>query len=149
MTRAMTRRGFTKGFATLMATGCSANSRSFAQEGDADPTVGRSLIFEDNFNTLDWSIWDAGPKATTSDPGFYGRSAFARSNGEEGFNPYAIVDEPMASDGKALQISAKYIGQPMNVPSYYGNPLPEYQWISGNIQTARRDGTINKGWRKG
>jgi hypothetical protein len=27
--------------------------------------------------------------------------------------------------------------------------LPEYQWVSGNIQTAKKDGTIKKGWRRG
>ena len=114
-----------------------------------DPTVGRRLLFADHFATLDASIWHAGPKATTFDTGFYGRSAFSRTSGEDGFNPYQIIDDPLAGDGKALQISAKYLGRPMHVPSYYGNNLPEYQWISGNIQTAKPDGTILKGWRNG
>ncbi|MDF1631307.1 family 16 glycosylhydrolase [Mycoplana sp. MJR14] len=114
-----------------------------------DPTLGRSIVFEDEFTTIDWSVWNAGPKPTKSDPGFYGRSAFATGGGREGVDPYLIVDDPMASAGKALQISAKYIGRPMSVPHYYGNALAEFQWISGNIQTARRDGTITRGWRRG
>lgn len=115
----------------------------------ADPVQGRSVVFEDAFASLDTAIWLAGPKTTTAEPGFYGRSAFARIDGEEGFNPYAIVEDPAASNGKALQISAKYIGRRMNVPKYYGNANPEFQWISGNIQTARRDGTVMRGWRNG
>ncbi|PVE20649.1 1,3-beta-glucanase [Microvirga sp. KLBC 81] len=115
----------------------------------ADPTEGRSLVFDEPFVTLDPSVWDAGPKATTLEPGFYGRSAFARITGEEGFNPYSIVEDPSATDRKALQISVKYIGQAMKVPNYYGNNHREFQWVSGNIQTARRDGTITKGWRQG
>lgn len=114
-----------------------------------DPTLGRAIVFEDEFTAIDWSVWNAGPKPTKSDPGFYGRSAFATDGGREGFDPYLIVDDPRASAGKALQISAKYIGRPMSVPHYYGNALPEFQWISGNIQTARRDGTITRGWRRG
>jgi beta-glucanase (GH16 family) len=137
------------GSATLIGLGCGRPCLSAEWAASQDPTAGRTLVFEDGFKTLDWSVWDAGPKANNSDPGFYGRSAFARATGEEGFNPYLIVDDPAASGGKALQISAKYIGQPMNVRDYYGNTLPEYQWISGNIQTAKRDGTINQGWRKG
>ena len=120
-----------------------------AAEKDDDPTLGRELVFEDNFETLDWSIWNAGPKATTSDTGFYGRSAFAKKGGEEGFDPYAIVDDPVAERGKALKLSAKYIGRTMNVRKYYGNTLPEFQWISGNLQMAMKDGTILKGWRNG
>jgi hypothetical protein len=114
-----------------------------------DPTVGRTLVFEDRFEALDWSIWNAGPKATTFDTGFYGRAAFARTGGEEGVDPYAVVEDQNATGGKALQISATFVGRAMNVPSYYGNVDPEFQWISGNIQTARRDGTIITGWRKG
>ncbi|WP_210421779.1 glycoside hydrolase family 16 protein [Phreatobacter aquaticus] len=114
-----------------------------------DPTAGRSLIFDEPFHRLDPAIWNAGRKATTFDAGHYGRAAFARITGEEGFNPYAIVDDAKADDGKALQISVRHIGRPMNVYAYYGNGLPEYQWVSGNIQTARSDGTILKGWRQG
>ncbi|WP_141652383.1 glycoside hydrolase family 16 protein [Rhizobium grahamii] len=114
-----------------------------------DPTANRQIDFEDSFSQLDWSVWNAGPKAGTFDTGFYGRSAFARRSGEQGFIPYEIVDDPRAEDGKALQISAKYIGSPMSVPAYYGNTNPEYQWISGNIQTARKDGIVTKGWRRG
>ncbi|WP_343298419.1 1,3-beta-glucanase [Rhizobium binae] len=120
-----------------------------AAEPIDDPTVGREIVFEDLFETLDWSVWHAGPKATTDGTGFYGRSAFATKYGEEGFNPYTIVADEAAENGTALQISAKYIGRPMNVRKYYGNTLPEFQWISGNLQTARNDGTILKGWRKG
>ncbi|WP_337270771.1 glycoside hydrolase family 16 protein [Oryzifoliimicrobium ureilyticus] len=120
-----------------------------AKAATEDPTAGRSLAFEDNFIALDWSIWNAGPKATNWDTGFYGRSAFARKGGEEGFNPYSIVEDPKATDGKALQISAKYIGNSMHVPQYYGNNNREYQWISGNLQTARKDGTFTRGWRRG
>ncbi|MGI6244707.1 MAG: 1,3-beta-glucanase [Pseudochelatococcus sp.] len=114
-----------------------------------DPTFNRSLVFDEGFERIDPAIWHAGPKAGTADGGFYGRSAFSRIDGEEGFNPYAIVDDPETENGKALRISVKYIGQPMNVPKYYGNNLPEFQWISGNLQTAQPDGTILKGWRRG
>src|SRR6478735_6887939 len=77
-----------------------------------DPTANRQIDFEDSFSQLDWSVWNAGPKAGTFDTGFYGRSAFARRSGEQGFIPYEIVDDPRAENGKALQISAKYIGSP-------------------------------------
>ncbi|OWV96115.1 1,3-beta-glucanase [Rhizobium sp. R72] len=145
--RSMSRRGF---ISTTIALACAGLGRVGPANADADdPTAARHLVFEDNFSQLDWSVWNAGPKAGKSDPGFYGRSAFARRTGEEGFNPYAIVDDPRAADGKALQISAKYIGAPMSVPSYYGNNHSEYQWISGNIQTASKDGTVTQGWRRG
>lgn len=116
---------------------------------ERDPTEGRRLLFEDAFQTLDRSVWNAGPKAGTAEPGFYGRAAFARWGGEAGFDPYAIVDDPEAQDGKALQISVKHIGRTMQVPDYYGNALPEFQWVGGNLQAARRDGTVLKGWRQG
>jgi hypothetical protein len=116
---------------------------------DIEPTQGRTLVFDEPFHTIDPALWNAGPKATTFEPGYYGRSAFAPLEGEAGFNPYAIVDDPRAEDGKALQISAAYIGRPMSVHGYYGNANPEYQWVSGNLQTARRDGTIIRGWRQG
>jgi len=150
MTTATSRRNVLIGAASLAAAGglLLTNNRPSAEEAP-DPTEGRSLVFDEGFTTLDTAIWHAGPKATTFDTGFYGRSAFSRIDGEEGFNPYAIVDDPSASNGKALQISAQYIGHQMHVPSYYGNNLPEYQWISGNIQTAKPDGTILKGWRQG
>ncbi|CDN58099.1 Glycoside hydrolase, family 16 (plasmid) [Neorhizobium galegae bv. officinalis bv. officinalis str. HAMBI 1141] len=149
MTTLLSRRSFAVG--ALASAGLAGGLvwRSAASARLEDPTSGRALIFEDNFTRLDWSTWSAGPKPTTSDPGFYGRSAFARDRGEEGFNPYAIVDDPNASDGKALEVAAKHIGQPMKVPNYYGNDLAEFQWISGNIQTAKRDGTVLKGWRRG
>ncbi len=114
-----------------------------------DPTIGRKLLFDENFASIDWSVWNAGPKAGTADAGFYGRSAFARRGGEEGFDPYEIVDDPQATDNKALQISVRHIGKPMSVPQYYGNNLNEFQWISGNLQTASRDGTVTRGWRTG
>jgi hypothetical protein len=114
-----------------------------------DPTIGRAIVFDEPFMSLDPAIWHAGPKSTTHDTGFYGRSAFARIEGEEDFNPYAIIEDAQASDGRALQISARYIGRRMRVPKYYGNDLPEFQWVSGNIQTARQDGTILKSWRSG
>ncbi|MEZ2218601.1 1,3-beta-glucanase [Rhizobium sp. RCC_161_2] len=150
MMTATSRRNVLIGAASLAAAGglLLTNNRPAAGEAP-DPTEGRSLVFDEGFTSLDTTIWHAGPKATTFDTGFYGRSAFSRIDGEEGFNPYAIVDDPSASNGKALQISAQYIGHQMNVPSYYGNELPEYQWISGNIQTAKPDGTIIKGWRQG
>ncbi len=142
---AMSRRSFVSTATALL---CAGLART-AQADSDDPTAVRSLAFEDNFSQLDWSVWNAGPKAGTFDPGFYGRSAFARRTGEEGFDPYAIVDDPRAENGKALQISAKYIGSPMSVPAYYGNNSSEHQWISGNIQTAKKDGIVTKGWRKG
>lgn len=139
------RRTFVK--ATMLA-GAGAMLGNRAQAA-TDPTAGRRLIFDEQFREIDWTIWNAGRKATTGDSGFYGRSAFARSNGEEGFNPYAIVDDTATANGKALQISAKFIGRKMSVPEYYGNEAPEMQWISGNLQTARSDGTVMKGWRTG
>lgn len=145
----LSRRRFAKASAGLLGLCVGLPRLAVAQSSPADPTVGRKLVFEDNFTALDWSVWNAGPKAGTADPGYYGRSAFARNTGEEGFNPYAIVDDPEAGDGKALQISARYIGKPMAVPNYYGNTSSEYQWISGNIQTANRNGIVGKGWRQG
>lgn len=144
------RRTIMVGAATLAIGGgvLSAGRRLLADEAP-DPKQGRKLIFEETFAGLDPTIWHAGPKATTFDGGFYGRSAFSRLGGEEGFDPYAIVDDPATGNGKALQISAQYMGKPMNVPNYYGNNLPEYQWVSGNIQTAKSDGTILRGWRQG
>jgi hypothetical protein len=139
------RRTFVK--ASLLAgAGSMLGSRTMAA---SDPTSGRRLVFDEQFRTIDWTIWEAGRKATTFDPGFYGRSAFARNLGEEDFNPYAIVDDAATANGKALQISAKYIGKEMSVPHYYGNSEPQQQWISGNLQTARTDGTIMRGWRTG
>ena len=138
-----------RGFISTAAACLLANPSALASAGSDDPTAARSLVFDDPFSQLDWAVWNAGPKAGTWDTGFYGRSAFARRTGEEGFNPYSIVDDPRAQDGKALQISAKYIGNPMSVPAYYGNNTSEFQWISGNIQTGRKDGTVTKGWRKG
>ncbi len=138
------------GAAAAFATGNAAQTLPAQAQQDApDPTLGRTLLFDDNFAVIDPAIWQAGPKATTREPGFYGRSAFSRRGGEEGFDPYAIVADPLASGGHALEISARYLGRPMNVPAYYGNALTEYQWISGNLQTARRDGTILRGWRSG
>lgn len=136
--------------AGVLGGGAFARNAAFAATGeDADPTEGLDLVFDEPFAMIDPAIWQAGPKATTYDTGFYGRSAFARIQGEEGYQPYAIVDDSDTDNGKALQISAKYIGRKMNVPKYYGNDLQEYQWISGNLQTARSDGTILKGWRSG
>ncbi|UZF91762.1 family 16 glycosylhydrolase [Bosea sp. NBC_00550] len=147
---ALPRRGLLKGMAALAAAPLAvAGPASGTAAVPADPLAGRALSFSDDFAVLDTKLWQAGPKATTFDTGFYGRSAFARIDGEEGFNPYAIIDDPLTENGKALQISAKYIGRTMRVPAYYGNVLPEYQWISGNLQTARPDGTIVAGWRNG
>ncbi len=134
----------------LMTQGLAARAMAeSAFDAEADPTFGRSLIFDDPFGTIDPAVWHAGPKATTFDGGYYGRSAFAPIDGAEGVVPYAIVDDPEASDGRALRISAHHIGRTMSVPNYYGNEDPEYQWVSGNLQTARSDGTILRGWRRG
>jgi len=149
MKQAISRRTLVAGASAAAATAVLTPSGHVFGKAPDDPTAGRSLVFEDNFTALDPAVWYAGPKATTFDTGFYGRSAFARISGEEGFLPYSIVQTPSATDGTALQISARYIGKDMNVPKYYGNKLPEYQWISGNIQTARRNGEILKGWRQG
>lgn len=150
MIPAPTRRTLIKSSAALVAVASAVRSSSSSSTSNTvDPTEGRALVFDETFTNLDMSVWDAGPKATTFEPGFYGRSAFARITGEEDFNPYAIIDDPKASDGRALRLSAKYIGRTMNVPNYYGNQQSEFQWISGNIQTAKRDGTIKKGWRRG
>ncbi|MDM9625178.1 family 16 glycosylhydrolase [Rhizobium sp. S152] len=147
MLPSLSRRGFLKASAASLALKC--HDAAAATIASDDPTLGRKVVFEDTFHSLDWSVWNAGPKATTDGTGFYGRSAFATKDGEEGFNPYSIVDDVAAEDGKALQISAKYIGRSMNVRKYYGNALPEFQWISGNLQTAKKDGVVLKGWRKG
>jgi hypothetical protein len=116
---------------------------------DVDPRYGLKLVFEDQFTEMNASVWNAGPKAGTSPTGFYGRSAFARIHGEEGFNPYAIVEDRGALNGSALQISAKYIGRRMRIPNYYGNDQPDYQWVSGNLQGAKSDGTVTIGYREG
>ncbi|MFB9948307.1 1,3-beta-glucanase [Rhizobium puerariae] len=149
MTSLLSRRNFVIGSAVSAGIAGGLAYRSSASMEPADPASGLQLVFEDRFGSLDWSVWNAGPKATTFDTGFYGRAAFARDTGEEGFNPYSIVDDANAGDGKALQIAVKFIGQTMNVPNYYGNTHPEFQWISGNIQTARHDGTVTRGWRRG
>jgi beta-glucanase (GH16 family) len=143
------RRRFIGASGSFLGVGLGLAHGSLAQASTVDPTVGRERVFDDNFDSIDWSIWNAGPKPTTAEPGFYGASAFARRGGEEGFDPYVIVDDDRATGGKALQISAKYIGRTMSVPNYYGNMDSKYQWISGNLQTAARDGIVAKGWRKG
>lgn len=125
-----------------------AGTKTLAAEGD-DPTKGMSLAFDENFAMIDPAIWYAGAKPSTFDTGFYGRSAFSRIDGEDGYNPYAIIDDPLTENGKALQMSVRYLGRQMHVPNYYGNDNPEYQWVSGNIQTAKPDGTVLKGWREG
>lgn len=142
------RRGFL-GTVAALAGGTGIGPAPSSAQDAGDPTIGRKLVFDEQFASLDPAIWHAGPKSTTHEAGFYGRSAFSRRGGEEGFDPYAIVADPLASGGHALEISARHLGRPMNVPGYYGNTLPEFQWISGNLQTARRDGTILKGWRNG
>lgn len=149
MTCVLSRRDVLATAGTLAAIGLIGVDRPARAEGSDDPTAGRSLVFEDGFSKIDQTVWHAGAKSTTFDSGFYGRSAFARLEGEEGFVPYAIVDNPSATGGTALQIAARYIGRPMTVPNYYGNELAEYQWISGNLQTAKPDGRILKGWRQG
>lgn len=145
----LTRRALLSTAGGLVVLNLQDSSMATDSETAVDPTSGRNLVFDENFETLDPLIWNAGPKATTFDSGFYGRAAFSRLAGEEGFNPYNIIDDHDATGGKALEITARYIGRKMNVPGYYGNDLREYQWISGNIQTARRDGTITKAWRNG
>lgn len=149
MTSVLSRRTAMKAAAICTGAALLPQPRTVEASDAGDPTFGRKLVFDENFAMLDPDVWFAGPKATTFDGGFYGRSAFSRISGEEGIIPYAIVDDGKAEDGKALEISAHYVGRKMSVPNYYGNDLPEYQWISGNIQTARRDGTIMKGWRNG
>lgn len=116
---------------------------------DNDPTIGLKLAFDERFERLDTFLWEAGPKATVAAQGFYGRSAFARWSGEAGFNPYSIVNDPMATYGTALQIGVRYIGERMAIPNYYGNAVADYQWVSGNIQTASRNGSVRAGWRNG
>jgi hypothetical protein len=145
-----TRRSLIKATPGLLLPSALANTALAApNDMPSDPTSGRNLVFDESFTKLDQSVWHAGPKATTAAQGHYGRAAFSRFGGEEGFDPYAIIDDPQASDGKALQITAKYMGRSMTITNYYGNNLPEFQWISGNIQTAKPDGTVNKGWRTG
>jgi beta-glucanase (GH16 family) len=134
--------------ALAAAASLSSRTRSFASSVE-DPTKGMVLDFDENFAMIDPAVWFAGPKPSTSDPGFYGRSAFSRIGGEEGYNPYAIVDDPSTENGKALKLSVRHIGRQMHIQNYYGNDSLEFQWLSGNIQTAKPDGTILKGWREG
>lgn len=149
MTFSMTRRALLSAAGGFVVINLQESGMATDSETADDPTSGRKLVFDENFEVLDPLIWNAGPKATTFDSGFYGRAAFSRLEGEEGFNPYNIINDQEATGGKALEITAQYIGRRMHVPGYYGNDLPEYQWISGNIQTARKDGTITKAWRNG
>lgn len=138
------------GAAMAAATGAPGQAQTLGRPAASDdPTRGRTLAFNENFKRLDTALWDAGPKATVSAQGFYGRSAFARLSGEAGFNPYRIVADPLATDGTALQIGARYIGRTLDIPNYYGNATADYQWVSGNLQTASRDGSIRAGWRNG
>ena len=123
--------------------------KAAADNVPSDPLVGRRIVFDDDFASLDWTRWNAGPKATTAPSGFYGRSAFAQKGGDEGFNPYSIVDDPRVANGKALQIACSYIGRPMHIRNYYGNDLPEFQWVSGNMQGATPQGVLLNGWRSG
>jgi hypothetical protein len=146
----ITRRTAMSRIAALFAAAETLPAPSYASpEAPDDPTVGRHIVFADNFSEIDWSRWDAGPKATTDPSGYYGRSAFSRRGGESKFNPYSIVDDPRTANGKALEIAARYIGHQMNIPNYYGNSLPEYQWVSGNLQGARPNGELLMGWREG
>jgi hypothetical protein len=105
------RRNVLKGLTAALAVPGSIEPPGAAQADEVDPTRGRAVLFEDHFGGLDTVIWNAGPKATTFDSGFYGRAAFARASGEEGFVPYAVVEDPRAEDGKSLQISARYMGR--------------------------------------
>lgn len=123
--------------------------KAAADNVPSDPLVGRRIVFDDDFASLDWTRWNAGPKATTAPSGFYGRSAFAQKGGDEGFNPYSIVDDPRVANGKALQIACSYIGRSMHIRNYYGNDLPEFQWVSGNMQGATPQGVLLNGWRSG
>jgi beta-glucanase (GH16 family) len=147
--REVSRRQFSTGLVAASFSAMPFLKNGTCAASGQDPTVGRNLIFDDEFEKFDLDIWHAGPKATTAPSGFYGRSAFARISGEMGFNPYRIVHDALASGGFALEISAKYIGARMNIPNYYGNDLAEFQWVSGNIQTASIDGSVYKGWRRG
>ncbi|HEY6881749.1 MAG TPA: family 16 glycosylhydrolase [Polyangiales bacterium] len=124
-------------------------SKATPPSADEDPTRGRKIVFEDDFKRLDTTIWEGGAKATTAPQGYYGRSVFAPIGGVEGVDPYSIVEDNQAENGKALQIAAVYVGRKMNVRNYYGNDLKEFQWVSGNLQTARKDGTVRAGWRRG
>ena len=115
----------------------------------ADPTQGRALVFDEPFLEINGRLWNGGPKATNGPSGFFGRSAFAPLSGAEGFKPYAIIKDTDATDGSALQISAKYIGRNMTIKNYYGNTKPDYQWVSGNLQMGSSNGVISKGWARG
>ncbi|WFS03309.1 glycoside hydrolase family 16 protein [Rhizobium tumorigenes] len=143
------RRNLILGAGFVLASGGAFFSKSAQAADSQDPTGGRKLVFDDSFDRIDPLVWNAGPKATSGPSGFYGRSAFSRIGGEEHYNPYEIVDDAATDNGKALQISAKYLGKKMNIPNYYGNNDREFQWVSGNIQTAKSDGTILQGWRNG
>lgn len=140
---------------TLAGSGCAALIAPGAcapppeEKSVFNPVAGRTLVFEDAFAEFDHSVWRFGPKAGTADPGFWGRSAFARFGGDAGFDPYAIVDDERAENGRALQLSAGYVGRNLRIPNYYGNEDPEWQWVSGNLQTAEPDGTVIRGWRNG
>ncbi len=53
-----------------------------AAQPATDPTNGRDLVFDEGLVILDPATWFAGPKPSTLDGGFYGRSAFSRITGE-------------------------------------------------------------------
>lgn len=58
------------------------------------------------------------------------------------FNPYSIVDDDAAEDNEAPEPAPSTLWPSMDVRKYYGNSLPEFQWISGSLQSARKDGVV-------
>jgi hypothetical protein len=73
--------------AAALAGGAGSKTAPAEAQDAADPTIGRKLIFDEQFASLDPAIWHAGPKSTTNDAGFYGRSAFSRRGGRRASTP--------------------------------------------------------------
>lgn len=56
--------------AAVMAGGTGIKTAPAGAQNAADPTIGRTLVFDEQFASLDPAIWHAGPKSTTNDAGF-------------------------------------------------------------------------------
>lgn len=108
-----------------------------------DPRAGRTIKFEENFNTMNVGtlgvsgpagakFW-AGTKPSMFDSGQFGWFKFSLSNsGEFGHNPFGVVADVDASDGKAFRIQAKWVGSALSVYT----TEPRFQWVSGLISSA-------------
>lgn len=107
-----------------------------------DPRIGRKTKFHEHFASSLGSFY-VSPKPSLNDNGQFGRFKFLDSSASEfGFQPVSIITDVGASDGKALQIQAKWLGSAMNSWS----TDPKFQWLSALISTCdlnRGTGTID------